>query len=193
MTSMTATPTPSRTQWLILGGALTWLTATSANLESRGPWPGDGWRSQHRTIDLHEHIDSTPEHIAQAVRILDRAGVADFLKERFTAALLVSVGAIAVDISYTLLQRRLRQSALVTMLRLGDRVASTKPAAEAASDSTTTLTTTSAATTSSVLAADGSSRDSSGRRQISVRRRSPDRRRRWPDRTGPASGVRYRD
>jgi predicted TIM-barrel fold metal-dependent hydrolase len=33
------------------------------------------WRDQHRLIDLHQHIDFTPEHLARAVRILDRAGI----------------------------------------------------------------------------------------------------------------------
>jgi predicted TIM-barrel fold metal-dependent hydrolase len=35
----------------------------------------DGWRSAHLLIDLHEHIDPTPEHLARAVRIQDAAGV----------------------------------------------------------------------------------------------------------------------
>lgn len=33
------------------------------------------WRAQHRIIDLHQHIDYTPEHLARAVRIMDRVGV----------------------------------------------------------------------------------------------------------------------
>src|SRR5438128_4695927 len=35
----------------------------------------DSWRAEHRFIDLHQHIDYTPEHLARAVRIMDRAGV----------------------------------------------------------------------------------------------------------------------
>ncbi|MBU6400729.1 MAG: amidohydrolase family protein [Verrucomicrobia bacterium] len=35
----------------------------------------DQWRADHRIIDLHLHIDSTPEHLARAVRILDSVGV----------------------------------------------------------------------------------------------------------------------
>ena len=35
----------------------------------------DGWRAQHLLIDLHEHIDPTPEHLARAVRIQDAVGI----------------------------------------------------------------------------------------------------------------------
>jgi len=33
------------------------------------------WRTERRIIDLHQHINCTPEHLARAVRILDRAGI----------------------------------------------------------------------------------------------------------------------
>ena len=33
------------------------------------------WRSGRRIIDLHQHINYTPEHLARAVRIMDRAGI----------------------------------------------------------------------------------------------------------------------
>ncbi|MBL9136422.1 MAG: amidohydrolase family protein [Verrucomicrobiales bacterium] len=33
------------------------------------------WREQRRIIDLHQHINFTPEHLGRAVRILDRAGI----------------------------------------------------------------------------------------------------------------------
>ena len=35
----------------------------------------DSWRAEHRFIDLHQHIDCTPEHLARAVQIMDRAGI----------------------------------------------------------------------------------------------------------------------
>src|ERR1051326_665032 len=35
----------------------------------------DTWRREHRFIDLHQHIDDTPEHLARAVRIMDRVGI----------------------------------------------------------------------------------------------------------------------
>ncbi len=35
----------------------------------------DGWRRDHRTIDLHQHIDCTPEHLTRAVQIMDRVGI----------------------------------------------------------------------------------------------------------------------
>ncbi len=35
----------------------------------------DAWRAAHRLIDLHTHVDPTPEHMAQAVRVMDAIGV----------------------------------------------------------------------------------------------------------------------
>ena len=34
-----------------------------------------GWRAGHRIVDLHQHIDFTPEHLTRAVKIMDRAGI----------------------------------------------------------------------------------------------------------------------
>ncbi|MEQ2010417.1 MAG: amidohydrolase family protein, partial [Limisphaerales bacterium] len=33
------------------------------------------WRAEHRLIDLHQHVNSTTQHIARAVRIMDAAGI----------------------------------------------------------------------------------------------------------------------
>jgi len=33
------------------------------------------WRAEHRIIDLHQHIDCTPQHLARAVKIMDAVGV----------------------------------------------------------------------------------------------------------------------
>jgi predicted TIM-barrel fold metal-dependent hydrolase len=33
------------------------------------------WRAEHRTIDLHQHIDYTTQHLAQAVKIMDAVGL----------------------------------------------------------------------------------------------------------------------
>jgi predicted TIM-barrel fold metal-dependent hydrolase len=33
------------------------------------------WRAQHRTIDLHQHVNYTTQHLSRAVRIMDRVGV----------------------------------------------------------------------------------------------------------------------
>jgi predicted TIM-barrel fold metal-dependent hydrolase len=35
----------------------------------------DAWRTNHQFIDLHTHIEPTPEHIAQAVRVFDAVGI----------------------------------------------------------------------------------------------------------------------
>jgi predicted TIM-barrel fold metal-dependent hydrolase len=35
----------------------------------------DAWRVAHRLIDLHTHIEATPEHLAQAVRVFDAVGI----------------------------------------------------------------------------------------------------------------------
>src|SRR5512138_2124876 len=33
------------------------------------------WRADHRTIDLHQHLDGTTQHLSRAIKILDAAGV----------------------------------------------------------------------------------------------------------------------
>lgn len=35
----------------------------------------DSWRQERLLIDLHQHIDSTPDHLARAVKLMDRAGI----------------------------------------------------------------------------------------------------------------------
>src|SRR5678816_1421265 len=35
----------------------------------------DAWRAEHRLIDMHEHVNGTPQHIDRAVRIMDAAGI----------------------------------------------------------------------------------------------------------------------
>jgi predicted TIM-barrel fold metal-dependent hydrolase len=35
----------------------------------------DRWRAEHRLIDLHQHIDFSTQHLARAVKILDRVGL----------------------------------------------------------------------------------------------------------------------
>ena len=50
--------------------ALTFLAALSAAASEP-----ETWRSEHRIIDLHMHIDGTEERFARAVRIMDAAGL----------------------------------------------------------------------------------------------------------------------
>jgi len=35
----------------------------------------DAWRAAHKLIDLHTHIEATPEHVAQAIRVFDAVGI----------------------------------------------------------------------------------------------------------------------
>jgi predicted TIM-barrel fold metal-dependent hydrolase len=35
----------------------------------------DAWREAHRLIDLHTHVDPTPEHMGEAIRVFDAAGI----------------------------------------------------------------------------------------------------------------------
>jgi len=37
--------------------------------------PADQWRAEHRIIDLHQHMDYSPEMLARAIRVLDACGV----------------------------------------------------------------------------------------------------------------------
>src|SRR5215207_9173849 len=39
------------------------------------PSSPDRWRAERRVIDLHQHINSTTQHIARAVRVMDQAGI----------------------------------------------------------------------------------------------------------------------
>jgi predicted TIM-barrel fold metal-dependent hydrolase len=57
--------------WAVAGT----FSAVAAGPETPPPWPGDEWRREHRTIDLHLHVDGSEPRIQRAVRILDQAGV----------------------------------------------------------------------------------------------------------------------
>lgn len=49
--------------------------AQSPNAVSSARDQANSWRVEHRFIDLHQHIDYTPEHLARAVRIMDAVGI----------------------------------------------------------------------------------------------------------------------
>ena len=54
------------------------LAAAGPEPVAKRPAPQDGpaaWRAEHRIIDLHAHIDATPEHLARAVSIMDTVGI----------------------------------------------------------------------------------------------------------------------
>lgn len=56
---------------LLTGGVgLQGAGAGSGTVNAAAPW-----RAEHRIIDLHQHINGTPQHLARAVKILDAAGV----------------------------------------------------------------------------------------------------------------------
>jgi predicted TIM-barrel fold metal-dependent hydrolase len=52
-------------------GADAGATETLAAVQAQG----DAWRAAHRLIDLHMHVERTPEHMAQAVRVMDAVGI----------------------------------------------------------------------------------------------------------------------
>src|SRR2546430_5846984 len=54
----------------VLRGAVPEADEVSAVRRSADPW-----RAEHRIIDLHQHIEYTPERLARAVRIMDRVGI----------------------------------------------------------------------------------------------------------------------
>src|SRR4030095_14608826 len=50
--------------------------ATSTNDESLlAARQATEWRAAHRTIDLHQHIDATTQHVARAIKIMDAVGI----------------------------------------------------------------------------------------------------------------------
>jgi predicted TIM-barrel fold metal-dependent hydrolase len=51
------------------------VSAASADSPSPNLPEAEGWRAARRLIDLHQHVESTPERLERAVRILDRAGI----------------------------------------------------------------------------------------------------------------------
>jgi len=60
---------------LCLGSAPTQTVLNAAGDVATVHRTADGWRREHRIIDLHQHIDSTPEHLVRAVQIMDRVGI----------------------------------------------------------------------------------------------------------------------
>ena len=58
-----------------IGSAPARVTANAADDAAAVRRVADGWRREHRIIDLHQHIDCTPEHLVHAVQIMDRVGI----------------------------------------------------------------------------------------------------------------------
>lgn len=59
---------------------LLWLFSAIASASAPVHWAApandpDQWRSQHRIIDLHQHISSSEEHLSRAVKIMNEVGV----------------------------------------------------------------------------------------------------------------------
>ena len=57
---------------MVLAGWAVWAREEPADI-TKGQ--SGQWRSEKRVIDLHMHIDGTPERFDRAVRIMDQAGV----------------------------------------------------------------------------------------------------------------------
>jgi predicted TIM-barrel fold metal-dependent hydrolase len=62
---------------------MAWLLASSSALlgvaalaqDSAGAVSGSAWRAEHRIVDLHQHLDYTPELLGRAIRVMDASGV----------------------------------------------------------------------------------------------------------------------
>src|SRR5688500_19842433 len=48
------------------------LVTTLQSFAEQSP---DQWRAEKRLIDMHMHINPTPEHLDRAVRLMDEAGI----------------------------------------------------------------------------------------------------------------------
>src|SRR5437867_9241445 len=48
--------------------------AENSNL-SESQRQAQAWRAGHRTIDLHQHINGTTQHLSRAVKIMDAVGI----------------------------------------------------------------------------------------------------------------------
>lgn len=51
------------------------LVAAASGAASNAPESPDAWRQEKRLIDMHQHINSTPEHVARAVKLMDAVGL----------------------------------------------------------------------------------------------------------------------
>src|SRR5262245_28325515 len=49
--------------------------AADARNDSEPVRDAERWRLEHRTIDLHQHINATTQHLGRAVKIMDAAGI----------------------------------------------------------------------------------------------------------------------
>ena len=58
----------------ILALTLGWMTG-SPLIHGAAASPADQWRSEHRFIDLHQHIGFSSQQLARAVKIQDAAGL----------------------------------------------------------------------------------------------------------------------
>jgi predicted TIM-barrel fold metal-dependent hydrolase len=62
--------------WLIVGSCAVLQRPAEANEDPASTrQQADTWRAEHRIIDLHQHIDCTPEHLSRAVKIMDAVGL----------------------------------------------------------------------------------------------------------------------
>jgi len=61
----------------LIGFSVLALSCSTAQLAqaATAPEQAEAWRAQHRTIDLHQHINCTTQHLTRAVRIMDRVGI----------------------------------------------------------------------------------------------------------------------
>ena len=65
---------PAVVAGVILAGTAGWLLRGQPGSTTRSPLL-DLWQKERRTVDLHMHIDGTPERFARAVGIMDQAGI----------------------------------------------------------------------------------------------------------------------
>src|SRR5688572_32232532 len=59
---------------LVAAVALAAITSAAEPRLGTNQTPAD-WRAEKRLIDLHLHINYTPEHLRRAVKIMDEAGI----------------------------------------------------------------------------------------------------------------------
>ncbi len=66
---------PILVTFTLLAALVTSCTTPRGSSERAARTQANQWRAQHRIIDLHQHLNGTPEHLTRALRILDRVGV----------------------------------------------------------------------------------------------------------------------
>ena len=73
---------------------------SAKTIEAKAPEPpsveqmANQWRAEHRLIDMHQHVDFTPEHVARDIRIMDAVGIGTVVRVARGGVAAVGIGTV---------------------------------------------------------------------------------------------------